>query len=159
VNFAVENKYSVLRLDTNNVFMRNPLPLLQRSAVRRHILGMRALETGDLGGMNPGFVYIHATKMAASFVSTWKETSFLSGGNSSPQALLNRLLRHYELRQLSQRTLPTNLVMSKDSSMLDGDTGYSKDALVIHWSNMDTRIRNSSYWYIQPSLQCSFIDK
>mmetsp|Transcript_9716 Transcript_9716/g.11059 ORF Transcript_9716/g.11059 Transcript_9716/m.11059 type:complete len:187 (+) Transcript_9716:50-610(+) len=166
VNFAVSLDYPVLQMDVDIVFLKNPFPYLKRAAKRRHVLGMIAPRNDDAGFMNTGLMYFRPSKITEILLQSFENLSALK--TFGDQELFNILLRHHNMRQVSQRILPKETFIKLgmgEKDIRNQIHNGTENVFLLHVPSAykASRLMIANQWYLTPPHKsteiCTFWDK
>mmetsp|Transcript_15909 Transcript_15909/g.31093 ORF Transcript_15909/g.31093 Transcript_15909/m.31093 type:complete len:395 (-) Transcript_15909:192-1376(-) len=107
VDELLARNHTVLTQDVDFIWMRDPRPWLEITIQGKDLLTTLAPRWDALGPVNTGFLYVQSNRKTRIFIKSL--INMLPIKNWSDQLLVNTMLRHYKMRQVSFAILPDRL--------------------------------------------------
>lgn len=157
VNTAVQRGFRVVLMDVDNVWLRDPFPMLDALSTGMDLTCMYSQYVWQHKGIcNTGFVYTIPTRKSKVFWASM--VTALKVKQTSDQELFNTVLRHRSFFQFMYRTLPLKYFNKKGSSgkYFDKDKTLVYHAVSVH--KVD-QMHKFGLWYYKKELLKKVKDK
>ena len=145
VKFPAATKFTVLLMDVDIVFT-DPRAMPGTAAALDMV--MAAPRFDSLGLANSGFVYFRPTQAARIFLQSFENIAALKRRQDQP--ILNALLRHRMMHQLSWRVLSQDLFTTLQKA---GNLSLTRESTVAHVisTNKRVRLQKAGLWFLNPA--------